>query len=62
MAERLVGHRYRRIGPDHFAAAGDSLAVADEIGRLRRNFQGYTTDRAATLIGFGASSIGAWPT
>ena len=58
-AERLVGHGYRRIGLDHFAAADDALAVADETGRLRRNFQGYTTDRAETLLGFGASAIGA---
>jgi len=28
---------------------------------LRRNFQGYTTDAAESLIGLGASSIGALP-
>ena len=27
-------------------------------GRLRRNFQGYTTDQADALIGLGASAIG----
>ena len=27
-------------------------------GRLHRNFQGYTTDEAAALLGFGASAIG----
>ena len=58
-AERLVGHGYRRIGLDHFAAAGDALTAAHDNGELRRNFQGYTTDRAASLIGFGASAIGA---
>jgi oxygen-independent coproporphyrinogen-3 oxidase len=30
-------------------------------GKLRRNFQGYTTDDAPALIGFGASSIGSLP-
>ena len=30
-------------------------------GRLSRNFQGYTTDDAEVLLGFGASSIGALP-
>ncbi len=28
---------------------------------MRRNFQGYTTDEAPVLIGFGASSIGRMP-
>jgi oxygen-independent coproporphyrinogen-3 oxidase len=58
-AERLVGYGYRRIGLDHFAAEGDALTAAHDNGELRRNFQGYTTDRAASLIGFGASAIGA---
>ncbi len=39
----------------------DSLAVAAREGRLRRNFQGYTTDQAGALIGLGASSISALP-
>jgi oxygen-independent coproporphyrinogen-3 oxidase len=30
-------------------------------GRLRRNFQGYTTDNADALIGIGASAIGRLP-
>ncbi len=58
-AERLVGHGYRRIGLDHFAAPRDAMTVAADSGALRRNFQGYTTDAAAALIGFGASAIGA---
>jgi oxygen-independent coproporphyrinogen-3 oxidase len=48
---------YERIGIDHFALPGDSLAVAAREGRLYRNFQGYTTDACRTLIGLGASSI-----
>jgi oxygen-independent coproporphyrinogen III oxidase len=60
-AERLTSEGYVRIGLDHFALEGDELAVALAEGRLRRNFQGYTTDRAATLLGLGASAIGALP-
>ncbi len=30
------------------------------MGTLRRNFQGYTTDSASTLIGLGISSIGSF--
>lgn len=49
------------VGMDHFAAPDDALARAAATGRLRRNFQGYTTDGATTLIGFGATSIGRTP-
>jgi oxygen-independent coproporphyrinogen III oxidase len=59
VAERLAGHGYRRIGLDHFVRPGDAMADALERGTLKRNFQGYTTDRAGTLLGFGASAIGA---
>ncbi len=45
------------IGIDHFARPADSLAIAAKNGHLRRNFQGYTTDDCAALIGLGASSI-----
>ncbi|WP_340647363.1 oxygen-independent coproporphyrinogen III oxidase [Phenylobacterium sp.] len=60
-AERLVSEGYVRIGLDHFALPSDSLVVAQREGRLRRNFQGYTTDSAQTLLGLGASSIGSLP-
>jgi oxygen-independent coproporphyrinogen-3 oxidase len=56
-AERIEEAGYVRVGLDHFALPSDSLAVAAEDGTLRRNFQGYTSERARTLIGFGASSI-----
>jgi oxygen-independent coproporphyrinogen-3 oxidase len=52
---------YLALGLDHFALPGDPLAVAAREGRLRRNFQGYTTDTAPALLGLGASSIGALP-
>ncbi|MEE8203791.1 MAG: oxygen-independent coproporphyrinogen III oxidase [Alphaproteobacteria bacterium] len=60
-AARLVERGYVAIGLDHFALPGDGLAKAAHDGTLRRNFQGYTTDRADVLLGFGASAIGALP-
>lgn len=60
-AERLVAEGYVRIGLDHFALPSDELAIAQAQGRLRRNFQGYTTDAARTLLGLGASAIGSLP-
>jgi oxygen-independent coproporphyrinogen III oxidase len=60
-AKRLVQHGYVWIGLDHFARADDPLARCAAAGRLRRNFQGYTTDTSTALIGFGPSAIGALP-
>ncbi len=57
----LTGAGFAKIGLDHFARPHDALAVAARTGRLRRNFQGYTTDDAPVLLGLGASSIGALP-
>ncbi|NYZ17272.1 oxygen-independent coproporphyrinogen III oxidase [Azospirillum sp. RWY-5-1] len=61
IAAALTGAGYRAVGLDHFARADDELAVLQAEGRLARNFQGYTTDDAEVLLGFGASSIGALP-
>ncbi|PZQ63914.1 MAG: oxygen-independent coproporphyrinogen III oxidase [Phenylobacterium zucineum] len=60
-AERLAVQGYVRIGLDHFALPDDEMALAMGQGRLHRNFQGYTTDAAGTLLGLGASSIGRVP-
>lgn len=60
-ADVLIARGYHAIGLDHFALPGDPLAGAAAAGRLRRNFQGYTTDEAQVLIGFGASAIGSLP-
>lgn len=61
-AERfLVERGWRAIGLDHFALPQDAMAVAAVEGRLHRNFQGYTTDSATTLIGLGVSSISRFP-
>ena len=60
-AEQFTGAEMRPIGIDHFARPDDDLALAVTSGRLRRNFQGYTTDTCETLIGVGASSISRFP-
>ena len=60
-ADRLASEGYVRIGLDHFALPDDELSRAATNGQLRRNFQGYTTDDAPTLIGLGASAIGRLP-
>jgi oxygen-independent coproporphyrinogen-3 oxidase len=52
---------YVWVGLDHFAKPDDPLTLAHWCGRLRRNFQGYTVDECDTLIGLGASAIGALP-
>jgi oxygen-independent coproporphyrinogen-3 oxidase len=60
-AATLVASGYLQIGIDHFALPGDSLAIAATEGSLHRNFQGYTSDSARTLIGIGATAIGRTP-
>lgn len=60
-ARYLVQKGWEAIGLDHFALPHDSMAAAARAGRLRRNFQGYTTDDAPVLIGLGASSISRTP-
>ena len=37
------------------------MDIAQQEGRLHRNFQGYTTDTAKTLLAFGASAISTLP-
>jgi len=61
VARRLAEHGYVRIGLDHFARSDDPMAKHLQAGELRRNFQGYTTDQASSLIGMGASAIGSLP-
>ncbi len=59
--KRLADHGYQHIGIDHYARPDDPMAVAAREGRLRRNFQGYTTDTADALIGMGASAVSRLP-
>jgi oxygen-independent coproporphyrinogen-3 oxidase len=60
-ADALREAGYVQVGLDHFALPDDPMAIAFREGRLRRNFQGYTTDASDVLIGFGASAIGYMP-
>lgn len=61
VAEVLGSAGYLPIGLDHFAKPHDLLVTRQREKRLHRNFQGYTTDEASTLIGFGTSAIGMLP-
>ncbi|MGL5035201.1 MAG: oxygen-independent coproporphyrinogen III oxidase, partial [Microcystaceae cyanobacterium] len=56
--EELTRSRYVFIGMDHFAKPDDELAIAQKNNQLKRNFQGYTTQPDAELLGFGLTSIG----
>ena len=58
--EILHDRGYVAIGLDHFVLPDDSMATAYQSHRLQRNFQGYTTDSAVTLIGFGPSAISSF--
>jgi len=58
LARRLLAAAgYEAVGIDHFAREFDPLVAAMRNGTMRRNFQGYTTDTASVLMGFGPSSI-----
>ncbi len=60
-ADVFVAAGYQPIGLDHFAKSRDLLTHRQQQGRLHRNFQGYTTDESATVLGFGTSAIGSLP-
>lgn len=57
----LCAHGYVAVGLDHFAKPHDPLARAAASRSMARNFQGYSTDHASTLVGLGASAIGSLP-
>ena len=59
--ERFLGAGYEPIGMDHFALPDDELAHARREGRLRRNFQGYTTVAGDAVVGLGVSAISDLP-
>lgn len=61
IADLLGENGYQAVGLDHYAKPDDTMAKAKNLGELHRNFQGYTTDTATTLIGLGASAIGRLP-
>ncbi len=55
---KLLDAGYIFIGMDHFAKPNDELTIAQQEGKLYRNFQGYSTQADCDLIGFGVTSIG----
>lgn len=57
----LTAAGYQAIGFDHFAKPSDPLAVAASQHRLHRNFQGFTDDPCAIMLGIGASAISQFP-
>lgn len=57
--ERLTAAGYVYIGMDHFALPTDELALAQRLGSLHRNFQGYSTHAECDLVAMGVSAIGA---
>jgi oxygen-independent coproporphyrinogen-3 oxidase len=56
--QHLTAAGYVYIGMDHFAKPDDELAIAQQEGKLYRNFQGYATHADCDLIGLGITSIG----
>ncbi|MDA9009107.1 oxygen-independent coproporphyrinogen III oxidase [Alphaproteobacteria bacterium] len=54
---RLVELGFVEIGLDHYALPDDSMAAQLNSRELSRNVQGYTTDKATSLLGFGVSAI-----
>lgn len=61
IGEVLQQAGYVPVGLDHYVKPDDDMATALAGHTLRRNFQGYTTDAADALLGFGPSSISAMP-
>ena len=55
--ELLYKNDYHEIGMDHFALTTDSLFESFEIGKLHRNFMGYSSSKTQLMIGLGVSSI-----
>ncbi len=48
---------YQQIGMDHFAKGKDPLLLAQQQGRLQRNFQGYSTQAGLDILALGPSAI-----
>lgn len=57
IVDGLTESSYTWIGLDCFAKEDDLLSQAQEEGRLRRNWLGYTSLPASDLFGFGTNAI-----
>ncbi len=53
----LLRGGYFEVGMDHFALPSDELYLALQLGRLHRNFMGYTVQNTQILLGLGPSSL-----
>ena len=51
---RLTDAGYQYVGMDHFALP----EVAQRLGKLHRNFQGYSTHAHCDIVGLGVTAIG----
>ncbi len=60
-AQKLKDEGFFSIGLDHFAKPQDTMSQAIATKNLKRNFQGYSTDKADNIIGMGASAISFLP-
>lgn len=56
--ETFIQGGYAAIGMDHFSLEEDSIAKAYREGKLYRNFQGYSVEKAEDMIGLGVTAIG----
>ncbi len=57
ISQTLQDAGYVHIGMDHYVLPNDELALAQQEGRLQRNFQGYSLHMADDLLGLGVSAI-----
>lgn len=62
LLQQMISHTlqdagYLHIGMDHYVLPTDELALAQQEGRLQRNFQGYSLHMADDLLGLGVSAI-----
>ncbi|MEA1890813.1 MAG: oxygen-independent coproporphyrinogen III oxidase, partial [Pseudomonadota bacterium] len=53
----LTDKGYVYVGMDHFAKPGDELVIAQDKGRLYRNFQGYSTHADCDMVAMGVTAI-----
>jgi len=48
---------YELLGLDHYVKRSDELSLARKLGRLQRNFQGYSLRTTEDMLGLGHSAI-----
>ena len=57
--QKLTKAGFVYIGMDHFAKPTDDLCLAQQQGKLQRNFQGYSTHAQTEMLSCGVSAISA---